>query len=257
MSSEIGRPLAYPLCMTIGALAVLTAWAPFADPDQLSALIVVGFGIIGYSGYRFCVALGLLRYGPSPSGPVPARRVRQEHQLLSRSWLEIRDGGRARWIPIYFTPELIGFTGGTGFFDSRRILIQDGSTEDPEPTSDTDSEVGNQADTATATRPTADAPGSGIGLRVFPAGRVRDSEPPGRLMDNPSRPDPEARDRAATTAKITRRLLLDAQTAVAAPFAGLLWVYVMDGGTAAFVAAMCVAAATGVWLSAIRGSDPS
>lgn len=233
MSSRIGHPLAYPLCVTIGALAVLTAWAPFADPDQLSALAVVGAGIVGYSGYRVAVALGTVGYGAEKSGTLAVRRVRQEYQLVSRSWLELRGDGDDSWLPVYFTPELIGFTGGTALLSERQIVLRPdpGGTEPP---------GGPQCE-----------------FRVLPAGRAREKEPPGRLVDNPTRVDPEAAARAATTTKITRRLLLDAQPAVAAPFVALLWLYVMGGGTGAFVAAMCVAAATGTWLSAIRGSDPS
>lgn len=233
MSSRIGHPLVYPLCVTIGALAVLTAWAPFADPDQLSALAVVAAGIVGYSGYRFAVALGSAGYRAGGSAMVSARRVRQEYQLVSRSWLELRDGGDKRWLPVYFTPELIGFTGGTAMLSERQIVLRPGSGG-------------------------AEPPGeSRREFRVLPAGRAREKEPPGRLVDNPTRVDPEAETRAATTTKLTRRLLLDAQPAVAAPFVALLWLYVMGGGTGAFIAAMCVAAATGTWLSTIGGSDPS
>lgn len=218
--------------MTIGALAVLTAWAPFADPDQLSALAVVGLGIIGYSGYRFTVALGRPAYPAGRAQAVAVRRVRQEHQLLSRSWLELHGGGDRRWLPVYFMPELIGFSGGTALFDSRQIVLR----QRPGPE-----------------QPDAPAPE----FRVLPAGRARTAEPPGRLVDNPTRVDPGAGTRAATATKVGRRMLLDAQSSVAAPFAGLLWVYVMDGGSGAFVAAMSAAAVTAIWLSAVRGSDPS
>ncbi|WP_063040570.1 hypothetical protein [Nocardia grenadensis] len=233
MSSRIGHPLAYPLCVTIGALAVLTAWAPFADPDQLSGLAVVGVGVVGYSGYRFAVALGVVGYRAEGATTVAVRRVRQEYQLVSRSWLELRGGGDERWLPVYFTPELIGFTGGTALLSGRQIVLRPefGSTGPPG--------------------------GPRREFRVLPAGRARETEPPGRLVDNPTRVDPESQTRAATTAKTTRRLLLDAQSAVAAPFVALLWLYVMGGGTGAFIAALCVAAATGTWLGAIRGSDPS
>jgi len=230
--SRIGHPLAYPLCVTIGALAVLTAWAPFADPDQLSALAVVAIGIVGYSGYRIAVALGVFRHGSSGSRTVTVRRVRQEHQLLSRSWLELREGDRIRWLPVYFAPELISFTGGTALLGERRIVVLRKTNTD--------------LDT-----------GSENGFRTFPSGRARDHEPPGRLIDNPTRPDPEVSDRARTATKVTRRLLLDAQSAVAAPFAGLLWVYVVGGGIPAFTGACSVTAAAAIWLAAIRGSDPS
>lgn len=231
MRSRIGHPLAYPLCVTIGALAVLTAWAPFADPDQLSALAVVAIGIVGYSGYRIAVALSVLQHGIGDRGTVTVRRVRQEYQLLSRSWMELRDGDHIRWLPVYFGPELISYTGGTALLCERRIVVR-------------------KADTAPDTV-------SDSGFRIYPSGRARDHEPPGRLIDNPTRVDPDAPVRARTAAKLTRRLLLDAQSAVAAPFAGLLWVYVVGGGIPAFTGACCVTAAAAIWLAAIRGSDPS
>ncbi|NUS93439.1 MAG: hypothetical protein HOQ36_13700 [Nocardia sp.] len=196
-------------------------------------MAVVGLGIVGYSGYRFAVALGTVGFGAEKPEAVAVRRVRQEYQLASRSWLELRDNGDHSWLPVYFTPELIGFTGGTALSSERQIMLR------PDP-GGTEPHGGPQRE-----------------FRVLPAGRARDTEPPGRLVDNPTRADPEKEARAATTTKITRRLLLDAQPAVAAPFVALLWLYVMGGGTGAFVAAMCVAAATGTWLSAVRGSDPS
>uniref|UniRef100_UPI003F7E758B hypothetical protein n=1 Tax=Rhodococcus wratislaviensis TaxID=44752 RepID=UPI003F7E758B len=77
------------------------------------------------------------------------------------------------------------------------------------------------------------------------------------MIDNPSRPDPDGPVRAHMAARPGRRLVLDAQSAVAAPFAGALWVYVAGGGVPAFAGATCVAAAVAMWLAAIRGSDPS
>ncbi|MFI5714976.1 hypothetical protein [Nocardia sp. NPDC051750] len=240
----MGRPLAYPLVVTIGALAVLTAWAPFADPDQLSALLVVGLGIVGYTGYRLAVALGAVRLGVETAQPVPVRRIRQEFQLQSRSWLELRDAGRIRWIPVYFTPSLVGFTGGTAEFDGHRIVLR---TSDPAGTAAADEPAAN----------TARTPATGPEVYALPAGRMRVHEPRGRLIDNPSRPDAATGERARAAAKFPRRLLLDAQSVVAAPFIGLLWVYVVGGGLTAFAGACCAAAAAAIWLSAIRGSDPS
>nr|WP_175647982.1 hypothetical protein [Nocardia donostiensis] len=211
--------MAYPLTVTFGALAVIAAWAPFADLDQVSALVTVALGILGYTGYRVSTALGWVPSGPGRQRTVPVRRVRQQHRLVSRSWLEVGDGGRTRWVPVYFDPRLVALTGGDAHITAKRITIGE--------------------------------------LRLYPSGRFRDTEPPGRLVDNPSRPAPDAAERAATAAKPARRLLLDAQSAVAAPFAALLWVYVANGGVPAFAGATCVAAVTAIWLSAIRGSDPS
>ena len=98
---------------------------------------------------------------------------------------------------------------------------------------------------------------SGKAVDCFPPVERVVSEPAGRLIDNPSRPDPDGPVRARVAARPVRRLVLDAQFAVAAPFVGALWVYVAGGGVPAFTGATCVAAAVAVWLAAVRGSDPS
>ncbi|UFS94676.1 hypothetical protein [Nocardia huaxiensis] len=218
MSSRMGHPLAYPVVVTIGALVSCLIWAPFADPDQVAMLGTVTLVIVGYSVFRLGMAVGWLPNG-LPGREVGVRRVRQQYRLVSRSWLEFTLGGRTRWLPVYFDPGLVSLTQGTAELSSRAVRVGD--------------------------------------LRVYPAGRARDIEPQGRLIDNPGRVDPEAGVLAARANRVGRRLLLDAQSAVAAPVAGLLWVYVDGGGTAAFVGATVVAAATAVWLAAIRGSDPS
>ncbi|WP_438803358.1 hypothetical protein [Nocardia brevicatena] len=211
--------LTYPMGVTFAALAACLVWVPFADLDQLGALVTVAVGIVGYTIYRLAVASGWVRNGLGERRTVAVRRVRQEYRLLARSWLEFDDGGRARWVPVYFDPALIGLVESEAEVSGRRLAVG--------------------------------------ALRLFPAGRVRDTEPVGRLVDNPSRRAPDAAHRAATVARPRRRLLLDAQAAVVAPFAGLMWVYVVGGGVPAFAGASCVAAAAAVWLSAVRGSDPS
>lgn len=240
------RALTYPLTVTCGTLVVIAAWVPFADLDQVSALAVVALGVLGYTGYQMALAFGVLpsgavtrlgetggsgiagRQGESSevapnhrdaagrqgaSGIATGRRVRQQHRLVSRSFLEISVGGCTVWQPVFYEPAL--------------------STLTP-----TDLDITPRSISAGSTR-------------FFPSGRARTTEPPGKLVDNPTRPaDPPA-------FTLTRRLILDAQSTVAAPFAGLLWVYVMNGGLPAFIGATTVAAATATWLSAIRGSDPS
>lgn len=219
----MGHPLAYPVIVTIGALAICLAWAPFGDPDQVAMLGAVGAGILGYSAFQFLTALGYLPAGlPKSVGAtrdVAVRRVRQQHRLVSRSWLEFTVGGRTRWVPVYFDPGFLGLTQDNAELSGRTVHID--------------------------------------GLRVYPSGRVREVEPVGRLVDNPSRVDADATVTATRAARIGRRLLLDCQSAVAAPFAGLLWVYVAGGGAMTFVGASVVAAAAATWLSAVRGSDPS
>jgi hypothetical protein len=231
------HPLVYPSIVTIGALAVFLALAPFADLDQVSALAVLALVVLGYTGFQVALALGYLPNGlagsigapsvahsvertdTSRTGEAPRtvtiKRVRQQHRLVSRSWLEITYAGRTRWLPVFFTPALLRLTETTADIAGRSLHTEH--------------------------------------IRFYPSGRIRSTEPPGRLIDNPSLPDPDAPSRYG----FARRLHLDAQSTVAAPFAGLMWVYVAGGGLGAFVGAICVTAAAALWLSAIRGSDPS
>ncbi|PKV78532.1 hypothetical protein [Nocardia fluminea] len=213
MSSGPARALTYPLLVTSGTLVVVAAWVPFADIDQLSALAVIALAVLSYTAYQGGLALGVFPTGLVATGTVRGRRVRQQYRLVSRSWLEISSGDRMVWQPVFYEPALSTLTPTDLELTGR--TIHDGNT------------------------------------RFYPSGRVRTTEPAGKLVDNPSRPaDPPA-------FGIARRLILDLQQAVGAPLVGLLWVYVMDGGLGAFIAATTVAAATFTWLSAIRGSDPS
>ncbi|MET7769181.1 hypothetical protein [Nocardia sp. NPDC005366] len=216
-----GHPLAYPIAVTIGALAIVTAASPFGDTDQRAALVTVGVVILGYTVIRLATAYGAVPCGLGPAGTVDIARIRQQHRLVSRSWLEITapEPIGARWLPIYFDRALLTLTETAAENTGRGLRAAD--------------------------------------LRLYPSGRARTAEPPGRLIDNPSRPDPEAKALAIAATRPARRLLLDAQSAVAAPFAGLLWIYIDGGGIVTFLLATSVAAATAVWLSAIRGSDPS
>nr|WP_236567372.1 hypothetical protein [Nocardia sp. CY41] len=219
MSIGPGHPLAYPLTVTIGALAVCAAWAPFGTLDQVAALVAVALGVSGYTGYRLAVAFGLLPFRRSGAArTVRVTRIRQQHRLDSRSWLQVAGTGRPRWLPVYFDPALIILTETDAELTDRTIHV--------------------------------------AGRRLYPSGRIRDAEPPGRLVDNPSRPDPDAPAHIAKATRLRRRLLLDAQSTVAAPVAALLWVYLDGGGFPVFLAATTVAAACTIWLSAVRGSDP-
>ncbi|GAB4582277.1 hypothetical protein [Nocardia sp. IFM 10818] len=231
MNPRTGQPLAYPVLVTIGVLAICLAGAPFADPELLGLLGTVGLIVLGYSGFRLLIATrttagtAAFTAQAAPGEPragergVIARRVRQQHRLTSRTWLELDARYRTVWLPVYFDPALTTLTPTSIEVSPRAIHID--------------------------------------GLRVYPSGRLRRTEPVGRLVDNPARPAPDGPATAARAARIGRRLLLDAQSAVVAPFVGLLWVYVAGGGITAFAAATIVAAATVTWLAAIRGSDPS
>lgn len=223
----MGHPLAYPALVTIGTLAITLAWVPFADPEQAAVLYTVALIMLGYSGFQAALAFGYLPAGlpaakvgspdtgVSPAREMAVRRVRQQHRLVSRSWLEFTIGGKNCWLPVFFEPSLLSMTQDTAELSGRAIHID--------------------------------------GERLYPSGRIRNSEPVGKLIDNPSRPDPAA----ITRSGHGRHLLLDAQSAIAAPLIGLMWVYVGGGGPTAFAAATVVAASAAVWLAAIRGSDPS
>ncbi len=219
MISGSGHPLAYPALTTFGVLAICLAWAPFGDVELIGLVGTVALVVLGYSGFRFAIAVGALRWRSVRAGTATGKRVRQQHRLSSRSWLEFTAGGRSRWLPVYFDPAL--------------VIQQEAAVEF--------------------------GPGTVRlgGRRLYPSGPPRDSEPVGRLIDNPTRPDPDGPAHAARAERPARRLLLDAQSAVAAPFAGLFWVYAVGGGLIAFACAGTVFAGTAIWLAAIRGSDPS
>lgn len=201
--------LRYPAALAVAVLLVCLAWLPVADAVEAAGLAVVVLGVAGETLYRLVPPLRA-----APTNPVTLRRVRAQHGLMSRTWLEI-DG--TRWLPVYFDPALVAM---------------------PSPTQ-------GEAGTRTA---------QWQGCRFYACGRARRREPNGRLIDNPTRPDP---DRAAEVSGLGRRLLLDAQFAIAAPVLGLLWVYLAGGGVGAFVAATCVGASVALWRAAVHGSDPS
>ena len=211
----------YPVAVAVGALLVCGVFAVVADADQFSALVVVAAAVLGVTGYTWFAAT---RTRSGPGRPATVRRVRQQHRLTSRSWIEVREEPGSLWIPV--------------FFDAALVTL-------PTPTAATVHDAGRRTVVVWE------------GRRLLPSGRARRSEPPGRLIDNPSRPDPDGPVRARVAVRPARRLVLDAQFAVAAPFAGALWVYVAGGGLPAFAGATCVAAAVAVWLAAVRGSDPS
>ncbi|MFE3360881.1 hypothetical protein ACFXOQ_37655, partial [Streptomyces californicus] len=104
------RALTYPLAVTCGTLVVIAAWVPFADLDQVSALAVVALGVLGYTGYQLALAFGVLPSGVAARrdgrGIAAGRRVRQQHRLVSRSFLEISAGECTVWQPVFYEPAL-------------------------------------------------------------------------------------------------------------------------------------------------------
>ncbi|HEY4024181.1 MAG TPA: DUF3592 domain-containing protein [Pseudonocardiaceae bacterium] len=170
-----------------------------------------------------------LRLRRSPGGPLTVRRVRMQRRLMSRSWLETEPvpGRRQRWIPVYYDPVL---------------------AELPSPV-----EVTLRGDLILDRLVAVEV----NGVLLYPSGRVAPSEPLGRRTDSPSRPDDHALAKARAGG-ILRQLRVDAALLVPAPLIGLFWAYLDQGGGApSWLGATALCATLGLWLAAIRGSDPT
>ncbi|MGH3624721.1 MAG: hypothetical protein ACRDQ5_23520 [Sciscionella sp.] len=166
-----------------------------------------------------------------PTRQFELRRVRFQRGLLARSWLELDDNPQ-RWIPVYFEPELMTLPSpatGQVHGDPRRNRL-----------------VAVQA-----------ARADGSSVLLYPSGGVARNEPRGRRLDNPTKPDDHTTLRAARAASLGRQLRVDAPLIVPAPFVGAFWAFVDDSGFEGWLGATAVTAALGLWVAAIRGSDPS
>lgn len=161
-----------------------------------------------------------------PVRTVPVRRVRVRAGLLQRSWLETQTVP-PRFVPVHFDPVLVGLPGPA---DAR--LHGDPLR---------DRLVAAEID----------------GRLLHASGPVRGAEPPGRRIDNPSRPDGSAPERAARLAPLCRQLLADLPLLLPAPLVALLWTWVDGGGLASWAALTLLLGALGLWVAALRGSDPS
>jgi hypothetical protein len=139
--------------------------------------------------------------------------------LITRSWLELR----GEWVPVHFHPALVTMPSPDNVDIRRRGRLVAMSVD---------------------------------GGTVHASGRVRGTEPRGRRIDNPTTPDDDAYVRAAEMGA-GRQLRVDAAVLAAAPVVGLFWAYVDSSGFAGFLGATVVCAAVGLWLWAVRGSDPS
>jgi hypothetical protein len=165
-----------------------------------------------------------------PARTAATRRVRWQAGLATRSYLETESRPR-RWIPVHFDPVLVGLPSPT----TARLH------GDP---------LRDRWVAATVPGPDGERP-------LVPSGPVRTVEPRGRRTDNAARPDDTAPARAAALAHMRRQLRADLPLVVPAPFLGLLWTYVDRGGASTWLAVTALAAALGLWLAALRGSDPS
>jgi len=166
------------------------------------------------------------RLGAREARVLPVRRVRVQAGLLTRSWLEIETESSPRWIPVHFDPALLTLP-------APAPVLMHG---DPYLHRLVAAEVN--------------------GCRLYPSGPVRTTEPAGRRIDSPARPDDDAAPGAARWGW-RRQLQADAVLLTPAPIVGLLWVFLDDGSVLTWAGATALAAALGVCWAALRGSDPS
>jgi hypothetical protein len=161
-----------------------------------------------------------------PGHPMQVRRVRMQSGLLTRSWLELDSpppGSTAQWIPVHFDPVLVTMPAPTP------VQLHGGLRR----------------------RGLAAAEIDGVWLD--PSGPVRTTEPAGRRIDSPARPDAQA---PANTGW-RRQLRVDAVLIAPAPVVGLLWVFLDGGGVLTWVCATTFTATLALWSASLRGSDPT
>jgi hypothetical protein len=223
--TEIAFDPAHPVDPFIPGARVL------ADADRalttLAVTVVVAALVLAVLAWQ---VITRRRAFAQPVRTVPVRRVRWQAGLATRSYLET-DTHPQRWIPVHFDPVLVGLPSPV-MARLHGDLLRDRMVA------------------ATVPGPDGDRP-------LVPSGPVRTEEPGGHRTDNPSRPDETVLVRAAALARMSRQLRADLPLVVPAPFIGLLWTYVDRGGLSTWVATTALAAALGLWLAAVRGSDPS
>lgn len=166
------------------------------------------------------------RAAANPARDVAVRRVRIRAGLLGRSWLETETTPR-RWIPVHFDPVLVGLR------SPATVRVHGDPLGDRLVAVDVD------------------------GRLLHPSGPVRAREPRGQRTDNPSAPDATTVERMARLAPVRRQLRADLPLLLPAPIVALLWTYLDGAGLATWVGTTALLAASGLWLAAIRGSDPS
>jgi hypothetical protein len=201
--------------------------AVLADADRsLGTLFLsatVAAVVLVVSGWQFVTRR---RAAARPGRPVPVRRVRVQAGLMRRSWLET-DTAPHRFVPVHFDPVLVALPAPA------TVRLHGDPLRDRLVAAEIDGRI------------------------LYPSGPVRATEPRGRRTDNPTAPDRATRDRAAALAPLRRQLQADLPLLVPAPVIALLWTYVDGGGLATWLSATALLAATGLWLAAVRGSDPT
>lgn len=218
--TEVAYDPRHPAGALIPGSAELAAVDRAASGVAFSALVaVLVAAILGWH------LVSRRRLGGREARVLPVRRVRVQSGLLTRSWLELETGS-PRWIPLHFDPVLLTLPAPApvrvhGDPHAHRLVAV---------------EVG--------------------GSLLYPSGPVRNTEPPGRRIDSPARPDEDAAPRAAGCGW-RRQLRADAALLTPAPVVGLLWAFLDDGGLLTWAGATALAAALGLCWAALRGSDPS
>ncbi len=216
------------------------------DPADPQHLVVPGAELLaelesagGAAAFTAVVAVTLLVSGAwqvlsrgralrRPTGAtVPARRIRIQRGLITRSWLELDTG---RWVPLHFVPAL---------------------TTLPSP-----APVRLHGDPARSAYVAVTLPSPDGFVRVPPSGRVRRTEPPGRRLDNPRTPDAQT---LSATGRYgwRRQIQADAAPLVLAPALGAVWALIVGAGFLGWLATTAVAATSALHVAALRGSDPS
>jgi len=212
-------------------LAVLAATPTRPTPAQagaadrainhLAVLILLATVIVAVDAQR---VLSRARLRRAPVRLLNVRRVRQQHRLFSRSWIELDGVVPVQRFPVYFNPVLVTLDSPT------RLPV-------------------HGAGALRAVR---------LGDRwVYPSGRVRSAEPPGQLLDNPTHPDAGAGERAARSSPLRRQLQVDGVLMAPAPFVGIFWALLDGGGVLVWLGATVVTAVLALWGAAMLGSDPS
>lgn len=229
-------PLAVPLTGAVPAAGTHTQIA--YDPADPSDAIIPGATVLtdadrSQDGILFALLIAALvvltdlwhlatRWQATrrPARDLTIRRISMRRGLMARTWLETEDD---RWIPVHFEPAVLTLPAPTTARSHGERLI---AVHIP-------------------------------GATLYPSGRTRHTEPPGRRTDSPTKPDAYTATRATTAARWRRQLRVDAALLAPAPLVGLLWSYLDDSGTCGWLGATAITAAVALWWAAIRGSDPS
>ncbi|GAA4527291.1 hypothetical protein [Amycolatopsis samaneae] len=210
------------------ANAVIPGATPLVTADRASsyATAAVVAALLVLAVDAVVLATRFRRPAGSAARRVLVRRVKFQRGLVTRSWLETGTAN-PRWIPVYFSPTLIGLTSPTEaevYGDparDRRVTVR----------------IGDET--------------------LYPAGAVRHSEPRGRRTDNPAEPDEERRAAAGRPVTLARQFRVDLPVLVPAPFAGLFWALVDGTGVPGWLTVTALFGAAGFWWASLRGSDPS